>query len=194
MATTNWRSEVRLTADIGAAEQPAAEELSDERPFVIIVLSDFGGTTDSVAPDQGTPLHHRQLLDIHRDNFDAILARFNVRWEAMLGGLPGQPEAGMPAQFALRALEDFHPDRIVEQLMPLRSLIETRRRLESPSQFEAVAAEVMRWAQPTATDAPLRLLWHPQSYWSAFWTKATPAWDKQHRNPGPGIFGSCSRT
>jgi type VI secretion system protein ImpC len=154
MATTNWRSEVRLTADIDAAEQPAGEKLSDERPFVMVVLGDFRGIAVGLPPDQTGPLRNRRLLDIDRDNFDAILARFNVRWEAMLGGLPGQSEAGMPAQFALRELDDFHPDRLVEQLMPLRSLIETRRGLESPSQFEAVAAEVMRWAQPTSADTP----------------------------------------
>jgi type VI secretion system protein ImpC len=148
MATTNWRSEVRLTADLEAAEQTAAERLSDERPFIIVVLGDFHGTTDSVAPDQVSP-----LLDIDRDNVDAVLARFNVRWEAMLGALPGQPESGIPAQLALRELDDFHPDRLVEQLVPLRSLVETRRGLESPSQFEVVAAEVMRWAQPTSADA-----------------------------------------
>jgi hypothetical protein len=38
--------------------------------------------------------------------------------------------------------------------MPLRSLIETRQGLEDPSRFEDVAAEVVKWAQPTSADAP----------------------------------------
>jgi type VI secretion system protein ImpB len=140
MPTSKWQSEVRLTTDIEAAEQPATEERSSDRPFVIVVLGDFLGTTDAVPRDDMGPLHNRQPLDIDRDNVDAVLAGLGVRWEAMLGGLPGQSEAGIPAQLPLRALEDFHPDRIVEQLIPLWSLIETRRALEDPSRFENVAA------------------------------------------------------
>jgi len=149
MPTTNWRSEVRLTADIETAEQPAAGELSDDHPFVIVVLGDFRGTVDGVPSDHTGPLHNRQLLDIDRDNFDDVLARFNIHWEAMLGGLPGEPAAAIPVLLALRAFEDFHPDRIVEQLMPLRTLVETRRDLDNPSRFEAVAVEMIKWAQPT---------------------------------------------
>jgi type VI secretion system protein ImpC len=154
MPTSKWQSKVRLTTDLEAVEQPATEEPSNDRPFVIVVLGDFLGTADGVPRDHMGPLHNRQLLDIDRDNFDAILAGFGVRWDAMLEGLLRHPEARIPAQLPLRALEDFHPDRIVEQLMPLRSLIETRRGLEDPSRFEDVAAEVVKWAQPTSADAP----------------------------------------
>jgi len=157
MTKTNWQYAARLTADINAAEQPAAaDELSDDRPFVIVVLGDFRSAADDGPPGQTGSLANRRLLDIDRDNFDEVLARFNVRWEATLGDLPGQPQAEIPVQLALRALEDFHPDRIVAQLLPLRALLETRRGLEDPSHFEAVAAEVMHWAQPTAADAPPR--------------------------------------
>src|SRR5215471_4297764 len=120
MPTTNWRSEVQLTADIHAAAQPAiAAAQSVDRPFVIVVLGDFRGVVDDGLPGQTGPLANRQLLDVDRDNFDDVLARLDVRWEATLGGLPGQPEVAVPVQLALRALEDFHPDRIVTHLVPL---------------------------------------------------------------------------
>jgi hypothetical protein len=112
MTTINWRSEVRLTTNIEAAEHSAAEEPSNQRPFVIVVLGDFRGTANGVPRDHMTPLHNRRVLDIDRDNFDAILARLGVRWEATLGGLPGQGEAGVTAQLALNTLDDFHPGRM----------------------------------------------------------------------------------
>src|SRR5213593_4459493 len=128
MPMTNWRSEVQLTADVHAAEQSAAgEDRGDDQPFVIVVLGDFRGAADGRPPGQTGPLANRRLLDIDRDNFDDVLARFEVRWEAPLEGLPGQPAGAMPVRLALRALEDFHPDQIVAQLMPLRALADVRR-------------------------------------------------------------------
>jgi hypothetical protein len=67
MPTSKWQSEARLTADIEAAEQPTTGERSNDRPFVIVVLGDFLGTTDAVPRDDMGPLHNRQLLDIDRD-------------------------------------------------------------------------------------------------------------------------------
>src|SRR5262249_46192259 len=110
MPKPSWRSEVQLTADISAAEQPAAAaERSDDQPFLIVVLGDFRGSADGGPPGQTGPLANRRLLDVDRDNFDDVLAHFDVRWEATLRGLPGQPAVEMPAQLALRTLEDFHP-------------------------------------------------------------------------------------
>ena len=128
MPKTNWRSEVQLTADVHTAEQSAAgEETRDDRPFVIVVLGDFRGLADDGPPGQTGPLANRRLLNIDRDNFDDVLARFDVRWEATLEGLPGQPAVAMPVRPALRALEAFHPDQIIAQLMPLLVLVDMRR-------------------------------------------------------------------
>jgi len=155
MPRINGRSETRLTVDITERNQTAdATELSDDRPFVIVVLGDFHGAAEGVLPGLTGPQANRQLIDIDRDNFDDVLAHFGVRWGGMLEGLPGQPQARMPVQLAFRSQDDFHPDRIAEQLAPLRSLVEMRRALEDPTRFDAVAAEVRLWAQPTATEDP----------------------------------------
>jgi type VI secretion system protein ImpC len=159
MPTTNWRSEVQLTADVHAAEPSAAgEERGDNRPCVIVVLGDFRGAADDGPPGQTGPLVNRRLLDIDRDNFDDVLARFDVHWEATLEGLPGQPAGALPVRLALQALEDFHPDQLVAQLMPLRALVDMRRGLEDPAHFETVAAEVLQWAQQPLADVPPRPL------------------------------------
>src|SRR5438093_1173544 len=155
MPMTNWRSEVQLTADVHAAKPSAVgEERGDDQPFVIVVLGDFRGAADDGPPGQTGPLANRRLLNIDRDNFDDVLARFDVRWEATLEGLPGQPAVSIPVLLALRALEDFHPDQIVAQLMPLRALVDRRRGLEDPVHFEAVAAEVLQWARQPRADVP----------------------------------------
>jgi hypothetical protein len=107
MPTSKWQSEVRLTTDIEAAEEPAMEEPSNDRPFVIVVLDDFLGAAVGVPRDHMGPLHSRPLLDINRDNFDAILAHLGVHWEDMPGGLPGRAEAGIAARLPRSRLKNI---------------------------------------------------------------------------------------
>ena len=155
MPTTNWRSELRLTADVAANDLPITARVpSHDHPFVIVLLGDFRGTAGDAPRGQSGPLADRHLLDIDRDNLDDVLARFNVCWEGTLEGLPGQTLAKMPVQLVFRAFDDFHPDRMAEQLLPLRALVDMRRALEDPRRFEAVAAEVMSWAQQIPAEAP----------------------------------------
>lgn len=56
MPMSKWQSKVRLTTDLEAVEQPATEEPSNDRPFVIIVLGDFLGTADGVPRGHMGPL------------------------------------------------------------------------------------------------------------------------------------------
>lgn len=156
MATTYRQPAVRLTVDTTAAEQPAAAPRQrDEQPFVIVVLGDFRGMSASGPPEVSGPLAARRLFTIDRDNLDAVLRHFDVRWETLLYSLPGQSETALPTRAVFHTLEDFHPDHLVEQIAPLRTLCNTRQDLDNPSRFEAAATEVMRWAQlPEAASPP----------------------------------------
>jgi len=150
MAKIGWRSEVRLVGDASADERPAAREADDARPFVITVIGDFSGATDRTAS--------RRLIDIDRDNLDAVMGRCNVRWHGTLKDLPAGAAAAASVQLIFRELDDFHPDRIVVQVPALRALLETRRALEDPKRFDQVAAGMMRWAKtapPSVPDAPV---------------------------------------
>lgn len=151
MAKTDWRTEVRLTADVRSDEHPAREREGAERPFVIVVLGDFTGATEDRRP--ATTLPPRGLVEVDRDNFDGVLARFDVRWlgELQAGGAAPAP---LPVRITVRELDDFHPDRLVAQVEPLRVLLETRRALQDPARFDEVAAQVMQWADvPSAAPA-----------------------------------------
>ncbi len=152
MAKTDWRTEVRLTADVRSNERPARERESGERPFVIVVLGDFAGVTEAGSPaTTSTPRH---LVEVDRDNVDALLPRFDVLWRGELQSAAGAAPAPLPVQYTVREFDDFHPDRIVARVEPLRVLLETRRALQDPARFEDVAAEVMRWAGvPSAAPA-----------------------------------------
>ena len=164
MAMNNWRSEVRLTTDIEADEQRAAEEPSNDRPFVIVVVGDFRSAADSLPRHKMGPPHNRRLLEIDREIFHTILARFNVRREGILESLPGLCEAGMllsAHQTTFTQTESLNSSR-------LRSLNETRWDPGDASRFEAVAAEAVKWAQPTTASVVPPPAAEPSGCWTAF--------------------------
>jgi type VI secretion system protein ImpC len=158
MEKTGWRSEVRLVGDASADEQPAAREADDARRFVITVIGDFSGATDRPAT--------RRLIDVDRDNLDAVMDRCHVQWRGTLDAPAETASTAVSVRLTFRELDDFHPDRIVARVPALSTLLETRRALEDPRRCDEVAAEVMRWAgvaphpvpdAPAASGSPLTL-------------------------------------
>lgn len=112
---------VQITYDV---EIGGAIELK-ELPFVVGVLGDFSGQ-----PDQPLPrMKDRKITEIDRDNFDQVLAgmapRVAMSVENKLAGDGGK----MSVDLRFKALDDFEPDKIVQQVDPLRKLVEARQRL-----------------------------------------------------------------
>ncbi len=96
-----------------------------ELPFVVGVMGDFSG-------DPTTPLKSlkdRKFIQIDRDNFDSILARMtpgvNLKVENTLAGDGSE----MAVDLKFNSMEDFTPERIVDQVEPLKKLQETRDQL-----------------------------------------------------------------
>ncbi|HEY7311273.1 MAG TPA: type VI secretion system contractile sheath small subunit [Gemmataceae bacterium] len=96
-----------------------------ELPFVVGVLGDFSGNpTKPLAP-----LKDRKFIQIDRDNLNEVMARMtpglNLRVENTLKGDGSE----MAVQLQFQSMDDFEPARIVEQVEPLRKLLETRNKL-----------------------------------------------------------------
>lgn len=96
-----------------------------ELPFVVGVIGDFSGN-----PTQALrPMADRKFTSIDRDNFNDIMARMtpglNFRVENTLKGDGSE----MGVQLAFKSIEDFEPGRVVEQVEPLKKLLETRNKL-----------------------------------------------------------------
>jgi type VI secretion system protein ImpB len=112
---------VHITYDV---EVGGAIEMK-ELPFVVGVLGDYSGKPDEPLPR----LRDRKMVEIDRDNFDKVLAgmkpRLAYRVENKL-----TPEGGtMSVEMRFKNMDDFAPDQVVQQVEPLRKLVETRKRL-----------------------------------------------------------------
>src|SRR5512142_993060 len=112
---------VQITYDV---EIGGARELK-EPPFVVGVLGDFSGQ-----PDQPLPrVKDRKLVEIDRDNFDQVLASMAPRLALRVDNKLQDDGSKMNAELRFNSLDDFNPDNIVQQVEPLRKLVEQRQKL-----------------------------------------------------------------
>ena len=112
---------VHITYDVETEGAVVQKEL----PFVVGVMGDFSG--DPTEPLK--PLKDRKFVQIDRDNFNDVLTRMtpgvNLKVDNTLAGDDSQ----MAVELKFKSIEDFEPGRIVEQVEPLRKLMDTRNKL-----------------------------------------------------------------
>ena len=111
-------------------------ETDSDAPFRIAVLGDFSGRASRGLFDP--TLKGRRFIPVDRDNFDEVMERMGAQLETI----------------RFTDLDDFHPDRLYEQLPIFQGLRETRDRLQDRATFPAAAAEVQAWSGREAPVTP----------------------------------------
>jgi type VI secretion system protein ImpB len=112
---------VQLTYDVEIGDAIEVKEL----PFVVGVLGDFAAQSKQ---DQGK-VRDRKFVNVDMDNFDDVIegmaprAAFRVKNRLTQDG----GELGIDLEF--KKFEDFRPESVVQQVEPLRKLLEARSKL-----------------------------------------------------------------
>jgi type VI secretion system protein ImpB len=96
-----------------------------ELPFVVGVMGDFSGNPTEALK----PLKDRKFVNIDRDNFDDVMRRMTPGLEFRAENTLAGDGSEMAVKLKFSSMQDFEPARIVEQVEPLRKLLETRDRL-----------------------------------------------------------------
>lgn len=112
---------VHITYDVETEGAVVQKEL----PFVVGVVGDFSG--DPTEPLK--PLRDRKFIQIDRDNFNDVLARMTPGLKLKVDNTLADDGSQMAVELAFKSIEDFEPGRIVDQVEPLRKLLETRNKL-----------------------------------------------------------------
>lgn len=112
---------VHITYDV---ETGGALEMK-ELPFVLGVLGDYSGKPEEALP----AMKNRKFVEIDRDNFDQVLAGMKPRLSFSVDNKLQDDGSKMGVELKLNSMEDFEPDRIVQQVEPLRKLVEARQKL-----------------------------------------------------------------
>lgn len=96
-----------------------------EIPFVMGVMGDYSGDN----AEGKKSLKDRKFSQIDRDNFNDIMTKVNPQLRMKVANLLENDGSEMSANLDFKTMEDFEPHRIVEQLEPLKKLMDTRNKL-----------------------------------------------------------------
>jgi type VI secretion system protein ImpB len=112
---------VHITYDVEIGGAMVMKEL----PFVVGVMGDFSGQPAEALP----PVRDRKFVQVDRDNFDQVLAGMKPRLVLRVPNKLSQTGGSMSVELKFETLDDFHPDQLVQQVEPLRKLVELRQNL-----------------------------------------------------------------
>ena len=114
---------VHITYDVETGDAIQMKEL----PFVMGVLADFSGQPTDPLPR----LRDRKFVEVNPDNFDDVLKKMaphlTFKVQNKLSEAPDAGKLGVELRF--ESLDDFAPDRIAQQVEPLKKLLELRQQL-----------------------------------------------------------------
>src|ERR1044072_2173604 len=112
---------VHITYDVevgGAIE-------NKELPFVLGVLGDFSGIPDEPL----ARVKDRKFVEVYRDNFDKVLAAMKPRLAYRVENKLTNDGNKLGVELRFGGMDDFHPDYVVQQVEPLRKLVDARKKL-----------------------------------------------------------------
>ncbi|SHO67176.1 type VI secretion system protein ImpB [Pseudoxanthobacter soli DSM 19599] len=112
---------VHITYDVETEGAVVQKEL----PFVVGVIGDFSG--DPTEPLK--PLGDRKFIQIDRDNFDQVLARMTPGLKMKVDNTLADDGSQMSVELAFKSMEDFSPASVVQNVEPLRKLMDARNQL-----------------------------------------------------------------
>ncbi len=114
---------VQLTYDVEIGDAVEQKEL----PFVMGVMGDFTGQQN---PDQPLPkLKDRKFVNIDLDNFDEVVAGMAPRATYRVKNKLSEDGGEFAVNLEFKKMDDFRPESVVEQVEPLRKLLEARTKL-----------------------------------------------------------------
>lgn len=112
---------IQITYDV---EIGGAIEMK-ELPFVIGVMGDFVGKPEEALP----ALKNRKFVEIDADNFNQVLSGMKPRLAYTIDNKLADDGSKMGIELNFDNIEDFEPDNVVQQVEPLRKLVEARQKL-----------------------------------------------------------------
>ena len=112
---------VQLTYDVEKGDAIEEKEL----PFVVGVLGDFSGN-----PEQPLPrVKDRRFVNVDLDNFDEVIEGMSPRAVYRVPNKISDEGGEFGVELKFKSIDDFRPEAVVEQVEPLRRLLESRSKL-----------------------------------------------------------------
>ena len=117
------KNRVSITYDV---ETNGAVE-TKELPFVVGVVGDFSGNKPE---SEKMDIEDRQFTGIDKDNFDTVMGRIHPHLSYKVDNKLANDDSQFEVNLSFRSMKDFHPEHLVNQIEPLKQLVETRNQLK----------------------------------------------------------------
>lgn len=122
-------------------------EVKRELPFVVGVMGDYSGDN----AEGKKSLKERKFVNIDRDNFNDVLGKVapstNLKVDNTLAGDGSE----LAVNLNFKSMDDFDPENIVQQVEPLRKLLEARNKLrdlmskaDRSEELEGILEEILQ--------------------------------------------------
>ncbi len=112
---------VQLTYDVEKGDAIEQKEL----PFVVGVLGDFSGN-----PEQPlAKVKDRKFVSVDLDNFDEVMEGAAPRAVFRVPNKISDSGGEFGVELKFNSIDDFRPESVVDQIEPLRRLLESRTKL-----------------------------------------------------------------
>jgi type VI secretion system protein ImpB len=112
---------VQLTYDVEIGDAIEQKEI----PFVVGVMGDFSGNSENPLPK----LKDRKFVQIDRDNFDDVMKGLEPRTTFRVKNTLSESGGEFGVELKFNSIDDFRPESVVQQIEPLRKLLEARTKL-----------------------------------------------------------------
>ena len=112
---------VQLTYDVEVGDGKESKEL----PFVVGVMGDFSAASEL----DKMKLKDKKFINVDLDNIDEVMESLAPRAAFDVENTLTDEGGRMSIDLTFNSMEDFRPEQVVQQVDPLRKLVEARERL-----------------------------------------------------------------
>ncbi|HZW14404.1 MAG TPA: type VI secretion system contractile sheath small subunit [Noviherbaspirillum sp.] len=112
---------VQLTYDVEIGDAIEQKEI----PFVVGVMGDFAGNSGIPSPK----LKDRKFVNVDLDNFDDVMKGVEPRAVYRVKNTLNDKGGEFAVELKFKSIDDFRPESVVQQVEPLRKLLEARSKL-----------------------------------------------------------------
>lgn len=112
---------VQLTYDVEVGDGKESKEL----PFVVGVMGDFSAASEL----DKTKLKDKKFINVDLDNIDEVMESLAPRAAFDVENTLTDEGGRMSIDLTFNSMEDFRPEQVVQQVDPLRKLVDARERL-----------------------------------------------------------------
>ena len=112
---------VQMTYDVEVGDAIERKEL----PFVVGVVGDFSGQSEV----EQKKLRDRSFVNVDNDNFDEVMKAVEPRAVYRVPNKLSDQGGEFAVDLKFKSIDDFRPEAVVQQVAPLKKLLEARTKL-----------------------------------------------------------------